>query len=225
MKKSFRIITVLMLIAFAPSKINAQAYNEKQSVVTVGYGFPNLYKNILKVSLQNSYYGYTDVNLTTKVTGFGPFFIKYEYALTKLIGVGASVGYWSTKFTQSYHYQSSVYNPNSGNYYTANYTDVMDYKVSSLSAGARLNFHFGTQEKLDPYAGIAAGYTNTVYRLTQTSDNPDYISYPAYTGRGIPVYFAITAGLRYYFTKNIGAYAELGLDKWSVIQGGLAIKF
>jgi hypothetical protein len=34
----------------------------------------------------------------------------------------------------------------------------------------------------------------------------------------------LTIGARYFFTENIGLYAELGAAK-TVVQGGLAVKF
>lgn len=214
------------VLSICSTAIYAQSYGEKQSTITAGYGFPNLYKAILKTALENNSqnYYYDGGNSKQTVTGYGPLFLKYEYGLTKLIGIGAAFGYWHTKYTETYSYQSEQYDPNSGTYYVVSYKDVTKYDFSSFSAGVRLNFHFGTGEKLDPYAGVAAGYTNMRYHYTYESTNPDNVASPIdYTG--IPVYFAMSAGLRYYFTKNIGAYAEVGIDKLSVIQGGLAIKF
>jgi len=220
-------IALPLLLLISSHTLNAQGYVEKQSAVTVGYGFPNLYKALLKTSIEaNQQQGYYyDETFGYKVKGYGPLFVKYEYALTKLIGLGASFGYWSTKFTETYNYQDGYYDANSANYVYTEYQDVTEHHFSSLSAGARLNFHFGTQEKLDPYAGVAAGYTSMNYTYKFSSTNPNTTDPPSISYSGIPVYFAITAGIRYYFTENIGAYAELGLDKWSVIQGGLAIKF
>jgi opacity protein-like surface antigen len=149
---------------------------------------------------------------------------KYEYALTSLIGVGAVVGFGDTKLTETFNYQEYNYDPNTGNYFLGSYSDITKSRFSSFSIGARLNFHFGTMENLDPYAGIASGYSKMFYSYSYTSNNPSkQVVSSSYDG--IPVYFAMTAGIRYYFTKNIGAYVELGFDKWSIIQGGLAIKF
>ena len=215
------------LLAACSLQAGAQtAYEQGQSTVTLGYGFPNLYKTILKSALQDNAQNYYEYNLSTKrtVKGYGPLFLKYEYALTKLIGVGAVVGYWSTTYTETHDYYEEEYNNNTNTYEMVNYHDISKYKFTSFSAGARLNFHFGTGEKLDPYAGIAGGYTSLNYDFTYDSNNPDQVATPVhYTG--IPIYFAMSAGLRYYFTENIGAYAEVGIDKLSVIQGGLAIKF
>lgn len=222
MKKNFTIISAFVLL-ISSNSVHAQAYNEKHSDVTVGYGFPNIYKSILKSAVNNSN-AYTSEN-RVEVKGYGPLFLKYEYGLTKLIGLGASIGYWNTKYTETSDYVESGYNSSTGTYQTNAYRDVFTYKISSLSIGARLNFHFATQDKLDPYAGIAAGYTQTLYRFSFASNNPDAAQSPTYEYSGIPVYFAVTAGLRYYFTENIGIYGEIGLDKWSVIQGGLAVKF
>lgn len=228
MKKNLLIISAFLVLTFSA---NAQdkSWEDGHSAVTVGYGYPNIYKSILKALLENQTNGnYSSGTDQTKfeVKGYGPMFLKYDYAVSKLIGIGASVGYWNTKYTETSTYTQDVYDPNSG-YYIGNqtYSDMVKYNFSSLSIGARLNFHFGTGEKIDPYAGVAGGYTRTVFSYTYSSTNPSSTSSPHFSYSGIPVYFAITAGMRYYFTDNIGAYAEVGLDKWSIIQGGLAIKF
>ena len=233
--KSFLVVVCLLIssmYSIAQDKTGNVAWKAENSVVTIGYGVPNLYKAILKSAVRNagvnSNYnnGSANESYNLNVTGFGPGFLKYDYAINELIGVGAVVGYWSTTLTNTHTYRESNYNYNTGLYNNADYVDIEKLRVSSLSIGARLNFHFATTKKLDPYAGFGAGYSNTSFRVTETSTNPNYrkntdVAY----GFSVPIYFAITAGVRYYFTDNIGIYGEFGIDKWSVLQGGLAIKF
>lgn len=223
-------ILILSIIGFAifPFQSRSQSYEDGHSYITVGYGFPNIFKSLIKNSSDN--YNYTQhpqgsSSFTTKATGYGPILLKYEHALTSLIGVGASLGFSDTKLMGTFNYQDYNYDPNTGNYYLVSYSDITKERFSSLSIGARLNFHFGTKEKLDPYAGIAGGYTKMFYSFSYSSNNPNNQVGPTSSYEGFPVYFAITAGLRYYFTENIGAYAEIGFDKWSIMQAGLAIKF
>ncbi|MDF2436109.1 MAG: hypothetical protein K0Q95_485 [Bacteroidota bacterium] len=228
-----KIQALLILVITFSLSANAQsdeenAFSPGHSTATVGYGFPNIYKAILKSQLENrnaaGFYSGSD-NYKYEVKGYGPLFFKYEYGLTKLIGLGAAIGYWNTKYIETRDYTESNYDPNTGNYISNNYKDVTNFTFSSLSVGARLNFHFGTGEKLDPYAGVAGGYTKTSYTVSTESTNPNHVTGPVYTWSGIPIYFAFTAGLRYYFTPNIGIYGEIGLDKWSIVQGGMAFHF
>jgi opacity protein-like surface antigen len=195
-----------------------KAFKTGTFAFTVGYGFPDLYKSFIKSIVANSGVAY-------EVKGLGPAFLKVEYGVTKLIGLGAAIGYQSINVSDTYSYQESTYNSTTGMYEYHNYEDVEKLTYTSLSIGARINFHFGTGKKLDPYAGVGVGYSQKQYKFTYTTNNPRGISTTPETYSGIiPFYFGITAGMRYYFTPNIGIYGEVGFDKWSLIQGGLAIK-
>lgn len=199
------------------------AFGERKIAVTVGYGFPNIYKALFKATYTNNgsfYSSGTSQPPTVNIKGIGPMFLKADYGLTKLVSVGASIGYDNFTMTETIIDQE----PDPTGTYLISYTDVVKYYYTSFSAGVRINFHFGTGKKLDPYAGIAGGYSSNKYVESYTSTDPNFIEHPSsYTG--IPIYLSLTAGMRYYFTDNIGMYMEVGIDKWSVIQGGLAVKF
>lgn len=192
---------LMAVIAIAAISVNAQetAFYQGSSTFTIGYGFPNIGKSILKIG--NSA-GVTD----SKITGVGPLHAKYEYAVSDKVGVGVSVGYVSF---------ADEYTQNSGGP-TYKYKDA----ITSLGILARFNYHFGGNDKVDPYVGIGAGYNN--WSLKTTTNDPDG------TGNSITIPIKVGfeggVGVRYYFTPNIGAYAELGYGK-SILQGGLAFKF
>lgn len=195
-----------------------KAFGEGTFDVTVGYGFPDMYKSFVKALVKD----FQNPNATYTVKGIGPVFLKMEYGLSKLIGLGAVIGYHNISVTETYPYQS--YNSATGMYDI--YEDVEKLTYTSLSVAARINFHFGTGKRLDPYAGVGAGYSYKTYVFTQTTNNPNGFVNPPDSYNGyFPVYFGISAGLRYYFTPNIGIYGEVGFDKWTVMQGGLAVKF
>jgi len=204
-----------------------KAFHKGSMVVTAGYGYPNLYKAIYKAIFVGSNSGYVgNTTYDYSIKGIGPAFLKFEYGVTKLIGLGVAVGYSNMTLTETETYNEDVYNSSTGNYQPETYKDVFKYVHTSLSVGARLNFHFATSEKLDPYAGVAAGYSYKTNTVSFTTTNPSGTNTAPYSFGGyVPVYFAISAGLRYYFTPNIGIYGEVGFDKWSLLQGGAAIKF
>jgi len=180
------------------------AFRKRNMVISLGYGAPNLAKDLFKPF--QTYGGYS-------LSGIGPAHAKFEYAISDNIGLGLSINYVQMKTEWS----SSYPDPN-------NFLNTITYKEgfkgSSLSANLRMNIHFLTSAKIDPYWGIGLGYRTSNYSF-----------YSDYTGAtaltlvlpSLPLGFETTVGIRYYFTKNIGAYLELGASK-SIIQGGLAIK-
>ena len=211
MKKRILSIVAAIGFAFSATNVNAQAFDEGKSIVTVGYGFPNLGASIFK-SVLGSYPGYS-------VSALGPMFLKYEYALSEKIGIGLAVAY--SGFTVKWQDTYDTYNSSTGTYQTNTYDWTM--KFTSPAFGVRFNYHFATKDKLDPYIGIAAGYKMSQYSFTTT--DPAGTGSSTWSFNPLPLYMPITVGFRYYFTDNIGLYTELGFDKSSVIQAGLAMKF
>jgi opacity protein-like surface antigen len=201
-----KIIALLFIFSGCLQLMNAQSWDEGKIVISAGYGFPNFGKLIVK-SFQS------EANFTP--TGVGPIHGKFEYGLTKKIGVGLSINYsaFGAKWTDTQDKTDAFGNP---------YTVTYDYKVSSsaVAFNPRLNIHFATTEKVDAYWGIGIGYK--VNKVTFSSTDPDFDD-NSISGSLIPVGFETTFGLRYYFTENIGLYTELGLSR-SLIQGGLSIK-
>lgn len=180
-----------------------EAFSDGISVVSFGYGIPNLNKAILKTF--ESYGNY-------KTSGFGPLHAKYEYALTDMFGLGLSASYasWGATWVQNY----PVYNNTTMSYDNRNYEE--SFKGTSLALSLRYNVHFATGKKIDPYYGVGVGYKFNTYKYF--SAYPDYVK-PS-TGAYFPVSFETTIGLRYLFSPDLGFYTEVGLSK-SLIQAGL----
>jgi outer membrane protein W len=188
------------------------AFGEGKIVISAGYGFPNLGKSLLKAYQNEADYS---------VGGIGPLHGKFEYGLSDKIGIGVSFNYVSFSASWKHTETNNTYDAN-GNVTgttTATYSDKI--AVNTMSALLRLNVHFATTDKLDPYWGIGAGYRtrNYKYETNDPTNNSDITLKGA-----IPFGFETTFGVRYFFTDNIGAYAELGIGK-SLLQGGLAVKF
>jgi opacity protein-like surface antigen len=185
-------------------KKKASAFGQGKSIVSIGYGFPNLGKSFFK-----TYESYSDY----KVTGFGPMHIKYEYGVSDKIGLGLSVNIVTFKVAWTETPWSSADS-------TASYEHRI--KSSAYSALARMNLHFATQAKIDPYWGFGLGYSGRKY--TYETDDPNYPDDTFSLTNLIPLGFESTIGCRFYFTDNIGAYIEAGFSK-SIVQGGLVAKF
>lgn len=96
-----------------------------------------------------------------------------------------------------------------------------NYKWNYIVAGVRGAYHyngFTNLPKLDPYAGAMLGYNIVKY----SSDAADDIGMAKSYGSGIG--FSGFIGSRWFFTENIGAYAELGYGV-SVLNVGATYKF
>jgi hypothetical protein len=95
------------------------------------------------------------------------------------------------------------------------------YSGTMMGIGARAAWHFNFAKNLDTYVGLNLGWmiwnqTNE-YTLLGRKVTTEF-DYSA-------VYYAFNIGTRYFFTKNIGAYAELGYSPISIISVGLSLKF
>jgi hypothetical protein len=130
--------------------------------------------------------------------------VDYALPIAKLpFSVGGLVGFTSSEY--KYDYASW------GSY---------KYNYSIIALGARLGYHFNLDVKnLDTYVGTMLGY---------------YIVSASYSGTGIysssggsagasTFAWGGYAGARYFFTKNIGAFAELGAG-FTYVTGGLSFK-
>lgn len=215
MKKLFLLLTASFVV-LCNNTYKAQdntAFEKGTIVATVGYGFPDLHR----ANLRSGYTAYS----SNKVSGIGPIILKGDYGIVKFkwghsVGAGIVIGYSSTKIV----FNDFYYNYNYGNYGVANsYTETNNYR--KITIGARGTYHFYTKEKIDCYASIGLGFN--VNSFSRTTTNPNGYTQAAVANSG--AYSAFTAGIRYYFTKNIGVYAEAGWDMSAPIQGGLAIKF
>jgi hypothetical protein len=210
--KKLTILLFAMSFVLTYQTKGQEAFDKGKTVVTVGYGVPNL----ARVGLRLIYGGYQGYS----VSGFGPILVKGDYGILKNLGIGAVIGYSSTKL--SFDQTDSYYDYNTG--YSQSYTYRESLKWTSLSLGAHANYHFVRKEKVDVYVGGGLGYT--INNITYSNNDPynqNPGSYIAYSPNAI--FYAVTIGMRYYFTPNIGIYAEGGIEKGALLQGGLALKF
>ncbi|MES2516365.1 MAG: hypothetical protein V4580_19580 [Bacteroidota bacterium] len=211
--------TVLLLavsfILLATNKYKAQenkAFENGTIVATVGYGFPDFYR----INLRSSYAPYK----SRSVGGFGPLILKGDYGIIKFkwghyVGAGIVLGYSSSKV---------VYTDYPGPIVSYPMTDL----YRTITIGARGSYHFFTKEKIDCYASVGLGFNINTYSTTNTGYGSVYGGYGYSNSVRVArsaAYAAFTIGIRYYFTKHIGVYAEAGWDMSAPLQGGLALKF
>jgi hypothetical protein len=178
------------------------AFAMGKSYITAGYGVGNLTKTVFKI--YQSYEGFS-----TKFTG--PFNLKYEYGISESWGMGLSLSYMSYNVGwggESYDFDNDT---------TINIKE--GFKGSTIRAVAKFNYHFGGNENFDPYIGFGVGYAARSYKFYSNDPLAQELSI-----KGIPIASEITLGMRYYFSPNVGIFAELGTGS-AIFQFGLALKF
>lgn len=102
-------------------------------------------------------------------------------------------------------YSSSVFN----------YTGYGKYNFSYLVIGARGNYHFTVNEKVDPYIGAVIAYNIFSYKWSGAYADPG-TSYKV--NAIIPGFYF---GGRYLFQENLGAFLEIG---YPMIRIGVTFK-
>jgi len=192
---------VLGMAALKPTQSNAQAFTDGSNAISVGYGFGSLGAAFYKTLLSSSD--------NVKTSNLGPVYLKYERGVTDHIGIGLNIAYAANK-------ASSDYIGYDDNFNEVTYTESLTR--TTLSVLARLNYHIGHSDKFDPYVGAGIGYRNASWKFKSTDPNYGNFTIPSF----LPLGFELTVGARYYFTPNIGLYAEVGAAK-SVAQLGVTI--
>lgn len=137
------------------------------------------------------------IGIGSTLGGGLPIGVHVEFGVTDNISVGAYAAFAS---------------------YNAGFSGF-DWKYTYTIIGARGAYHFGellnAPDNLDVYGGV--GLYN--YSVKVKSDLGG-----AFTGTsGSGLHFGVHAGARYYFTDNIGAYAELG-SGIAYLQLGVTLK-
>lgn len=198
-----RSLTALLFFFSIATSTFGQAFTKSYSLISAGYGFSDF-------SIENYAFNILDDIHITRTTG--PVFLKYEHGLTEHLGMGINFAILQSDYTYSVQYDSAG---------VLAHKDVEDSYLR-YSVLARLNYHFGTYNKFDPYIGMSLGYRSPLEIIT-TEQNGGFTSMHIYSDSNI-FGFELTLGARYFISKNFGLYTEFGLAK-APIQAGLVLKF
>lgn len=147
--------------------------------------------------------GFVTFNLTGDVA-VPPLSVSYEYGITDHIGLGAYVGYSAS----SYNYSTL--------------TGVVDAPIVDFTYSiftVRGSYHFDLKDDFDTYVGLMMGYNSANIDYDESEFGG---SIPNFSAGG--VVYGFHAGGRYHFTKNLGAFLEIGYGV-SAVNLGLTTKF
>ncbi len=185
---------VLTTFISTQSQIIAQdAASQGKITVNLIYGSPSLSTLFAKGLFEG----------VDRFNYFGPAGLSFGYFLSDKISVGLE-GTYSTLIMES--------------------KDEYTYRLQTqrFRVYPKLNFHFKTSEKVDPYFSIGAGFKNSNIKYTST-DPADENTSDNYKGV-IPFAFRLALGTRYYFTDNIGLSGEFGIGGGALFMGGIIFK-
>jgi len=193
--KSLYILLIIILNSLCSTAQQKFAFHKRTSVITLGYGVGNIWKQFLEEGISSPE--------SYSVSSSGPIAFTYEYGFFNRISAGFIVGYSLLKGK-----------------FTSNQVPFED-RLTCFSLLARANYHFLPRKKLDLYAGGGLGYYNFKYQAKDGTGAPFTLN------NRIPGTFgySVQVGIRYYFSNNIGAYAELGYLGGSLAQFGIAFSF
>lgn len=212
--KPYLLVSLFLLFAVATKAQKGEPENcvgEGKFIVDAYYGYPYVMGNYIKDSYGNYNYGTLS---DEKVVNYNHVGGKCEYMITDMVGMGVD-----------YTYAKVIYTYNDSYYTTVNGQSVLKYDrfTESLTKQRfllRVNIHFATTKELDPYATAGLGYKQTIFK----TNNPNNYNYDMSFFNAFPVAFRLGAGLRWFFTDNIGISVEAGVGGPS-IQGGITAKF
>jgi len=191
-----RVFTVILITASigCSSVSYGQANADEKDVFAAGVGFggglggPGISYNLLP-----NYSGTITPGLL----------ITYEHVFTKQFGIGGMASMANASLTAS-NLPYAIYDSYGNLIQKGTLTD--NSKGTYIGIAARSLFHFKGSDNFDPYVGVIFGYTLTSFSSTVTTSQGSYPESSFYPG----ILFGAVAGLRFYVTKSIGIWAEVG---------------
>ncbi len=174
---------------------NSGSFNQAFSLVTLGYGFPNLALPG-DVFLNN---GYSHI-------GIGPMYVKYEHGfLRDEIGLGGHIAFSNALVRYT-------------NFNGTKSTNT----VTAFSAAFKGFYHFNKLipvKDLDVYASAGLSIWSRTYHYDSNWPAGARTDYS-----GTQVYPVFQIGARFYVKPKLGLYAEGGYDQMSQVNMGVTFK-
>jgi hypothetical protein len=173
--------------------------SEGSFVMDAYYGFITLARPLLRLIGAAS---------GAKTSFLGPVGLRAEYMLSNVVGLGGDLQFnryslsWTETIYDLYGLSSTTYS------YKINWTRIR--------AMARVAFHFAVSRVVDPYFAVSGGLR--IESFSVETNDPDYDVGIAGVGPAV----RLALGTRFFFTPNIGAFAELGVFGGGLFHVGLS---
>ena len=203
--KNIKLYLMMCNVALVATTAKAQKHKSESTkcisqgkfIVDVYYGYPYVMGELLKNSISTLV---TDA----KINNRNHLGAKFEYMANDMVGMGIDYTYATI----------------TSNFVETGHTEGHHKSQESLTKQRfllRINVHFATTENLDPYTITGFGYKQTTWKSDYDSD----IRIPFLNTA--PLAFRFGAGLRWFFTDNVGINVEAGIGG-PIIQGGISVK-
>lgn len=201
-----RILLIAMCGVTIFSSKDASAQREQNEVViTTGVGYSigmALFKGVLNTALRES--NLNEIRGTPIINGM------VDYGINENFSIGGAVSFhqwnWDDRYTD-----------------TSGVTTTGSVSASRANIGLRGLFHFGSNERMDMYAGARIGYS-----LWRTKSNFSDSNGQSASDFSAPAgIFGAQAlfGMRAYFNEVIGANIEIGIGTAPYfLSGGLSFR-
>jgi len=213
MKKIIYLPTMILLLSLISSvSVFGQAARQGNIIIDPYYGGPNFGKAFIEaVEDQNP------ENVNFNARSIGPAGLRVEYMLGDQIGLGIDAIFNTRNIT--FNASDTITDGNGNQEIQVN---SYEYDMKRLRIQMRFNYHFDiSNPDLDGYFGVGAGTNN---RFRTTFENGNEIEDDLSNFTLVQFSARVCAGMRYYFTENIGLNAEIGLGG-PLVSGGLSFKF
>ncbi len=222
MKKVLFLMGAMLTISTA--SIAQTPVGQGNIIIDPYIGFPN-WNNVFAHSGIAENHGDGNGHLNGGQLSYGG---RVEYLLADNFGIGIDFNYEVSGY--GYGYMSNEYNEATMvyDYVAMNY----EYKEKISRIMLRLNYHLVQNDRVDAYAGFAAGYKNLNKSGVRTrvstgveTEDTDLLLEEDLFPIAFPVAFRLAVGARMYLTDNIGAHVELGAFGGGLIQLGISAKY
>lgn len=187
-----------MGIAVAQDYAAGEDFFRKKIYVDAYYGFPNLWRSILKASLNSS-----GSNNRIDYTSIGPIGGRIEYQAHKVVGILIEAYYANDIL------ESTEPNPSAPGGYAYERLEIVRPRVIG-----RINFHFVDDKEVDPYAFFGAGWNGSQFKYTSNYYPGTSLDY-SITNMAVK----LGLGIRYFFIPSLGANFEISLGGPLVMLG------
>lgn len=206
--------------SFAQQNKESESQSElcvkKDNIIIDGYyGAPYVMGSYVKSVFENSSNS-SSIEAVKNLNHFGG---KFEYMLSESIGVGLEYTYAAVNI--NYKVDKTILNSNGQALNQTYHYKASLYKQRILG---RVNFHFETTDKIDPYGTIGFGYKTSRLKSNNPDDQIEVAAFNASFSNFFPVSYRLGIGLRYFFTPEFGLNIEGGFGG-PTVQGGLTLKF
>ncbi|MBL7895313.1 MAG: hypothetical protein JNK50_08490 [Bacteroidia bacterium] len=185
-----------------------KCFDEGTHIVNLGFGFGRTYHAVYKGA------GYKSGS-TPAIS------LTYEQAWPQklgpgYLGVGAYLGHQFSFFRYDY----TRYNDNNGAFSTY----YSDHKWNYFMLAARAAYHWDVlnSKNAEVYGGVIAGLRFQIHNYS--TNDPDKKDPYNYNNSLVYPAWSVFAGARWYFSKNVGLFAEVGYGV-SYLTGGFSFKF